>query len=501
MKKVQTLIKIITLLSREATLNKEAETKEYSLDLAENILNIFKKDSRPLLGGDTDIVDDLISLVEGMIADIESYDLQTVLDNLNIILKDHNSTLSSITKNLTKELSPGGLKNSVISGRTQLMKYYKEVEIKKMIAKVNYSLTTNQYEGNFTDFINNMLLRVESLNNKVSSKIPGLVTEIDLESDDSEEKISKFRELSTDEGKLKSGFVEWNDITQGGVSRGSMAMINALPHHYKSGLVQSFFTHTPIYNTPFMIDNAKKPLVVYISFEDDPEIFIPFMYTNLYYAEFKEAPDIKNVSTKEMITYMVKRLGVNGYKVRMLRINPADWTYKDLFNYILKLEAEGYEIHQMIIDYLAKMPATGCVGRNGTEYRDLYDRVRQFCSPKKISVITPHQMSTEAKQLLRNGENIIELPKLTVEKGYTEISKQLDQVVDLEVNIAKGLLYGKPVLAIMRGKHRGAPILEDKDKYRIMKFPTGLPIPPNVDGSNDKGDINLEEASADEFFL
>ena len=269
-----------------------------------------------------------------------------------------------------------------------------------------------------------------------------------------------------------------------GFRRGETVYIPALQHEYKSGLVQSLFMQIPMYNIPKMIDTSKKPLVLYISFEDDPEVFGGFMYKYLYSSEHGTLPDLKGVTPEAIQKYMQEKLRINGYHIKMLRVNPSAWTYKELFNYILLLESQGYEIHACIVDYLIKMDVTGCIGKGGTEYRDLYDRCRQFFSVKKITFISPHQMSTEAKQLVRNGTNKLNLVKEVVGKGYTELSKQIDQVVDVEICIAKALLNKKWVLTMMIGKHRGAGIIPDEQKYQILRFPVGMPIPPNVNNEN-----------------
>ena len=57
----------------------------------------------------------------------------------------------------------------------------------------------------------------------------------------------------------------------------------------------------------------------------------------------------------------------------MIRVNPSEWTHRDLFNYVLKLEADGFEVHATFVDYLAKLPTTGCnvSGPSGTDFRDM----------------------------------------------------------------------------------------------------------------------------------
>ena len=494
--KTNTLTKCIILLCREMDLYKDADNKDYSIDLVKTIVELFSRESKPLLGGETVLIDSLIELLNSMVNDIESYDLTSVVDSLSMLMKDHQSLFNSVSKSLNKELTESGLKKSIVSVRIQLNNYYREIEVKKRISRANFELGSGKFEGNFKDYIDGLVLQLDSLNTKVSEKTPGVVTEIDIEDDSMTEVLSSVKSLDEGSGKMKTGWKELNTMLGGGWRRGEMAMIESLPHNYKSGLSQSLFLQASRHNQPMLIDKNKKPLNIYISFEDDAEVFGAFMYKYLYFEEHRKLPEIDNVTPTEMHKYMKERLKVNGFHVKMLRINPTDWSFKDLFNYILKLEADGYEIHQCIIDYLSKLPPTGCIGKGGVEYRDLYDRCRQFFSPKKITLITPHQVSTEAKQLIRNGISRLNFVKEIVEKGYTELSKQLDQVVDIEIAIAIAYMNKKPVLTMQRGKHRGAGILDDKDKYQILKFPYKAPIPPNiddVDGDDSVGDFNSGE--------
>ena len=108
-------------------------------------------------------------------------------------------------------------------------------------------------------------------------------------------------------------------------------------------------------------------------------------------------------------------------------------------------------------------------------------------------------MSTEAKQLVRNGTNKLNLVKEVVNKGYTELSKQIDQVVDIEICIAKALLNKRWVLTMMIGKHRGAGIIPDEHKYQILQFPTRMPIPPNIN-NDDYKPITSTKSDEDDLF-
>ena len=118
--------------------------------------------------------------------------------------------------------------------------------------------------------------------------------------------LKAAKDLADGTGTFKFGFREFNTITQKRLKRGDSVVIPAYQHEYKSGMVRSLFIQIPIYNKPetMQIDKTKIPVVVYISFEDDPEVFGTFMYNYLYSAEFGVAPDLSNITPEDMQEYI-----------------------------------------------------------------------------------------------------------------------------------------------------------------------------------------------------
>lgn len=278
--------------------------------------------------------------------------------------------------------------------------------------------------------------------------------------------------------------------------RGETVITSALQHNYKSGFVQSLFMQIPIHNVPVMTDPSKKPLILLISFEDDAEIIANFMYRYLYFNEHNEIPDLTSITNSEVAKYIKEKLGVNGYHAKIIRVNPSEWTYKHMFNKILEYEAAGFEIHATIVDYLSKLPTTGCItsGPMGTDLRDLWNRCRNFFSSKGILFVSPHQLSVDAKQLLRNGVSAQTLVKEIANKGYYEGSRQLDQVVDLEIHQHIAYINKKPFLTFQRGKRRFPEIIDENKKYFMLPFPHKAPIKENINSD----EPSITNASSDD---
>ena len=166
----------------------------------------------------------------------------------------------------------------------------------------------------------------------------------------------------------------------------------------------------------------------------------------------------------------------------MRRIDPTQSSYKHICNYIIELEAEGYEVHLVMLDYLAMVPRTGCTntGATGSDLRDLFRRIRNFFSARKTTTITPHQLNPEAKRILRSGIPEVNFVKEVAEKGLTDSCSTLDQEVDLELFIHLFKHNRETYFAVQRGKHRLPTIVEDDKKFLIYKFPKGMPIPEDI---------------------
>lgn len=379
--KLDVLIKCITLLYREKEL--ENSNVDNSKDIVRTIINLYRDNTKQLMGGETTMLDELKNLTIDMINNIDGYDKHTLLNSLELILKDKESVFKMLEKTLNAELSVNGIKKSVLTIRSYLNTYYKEQQITALLNKASYSVNRGFDDMSITDYAAKVVTNLEALTASVNVKDPGIVDEFDISNEnDVGDIVGRAKKNKEEGGLLITGWNEINDMTQKGLRKGETVIINALQHKYKSGFTQSLFMQLPMHNKPILKDPTKKPLMLYISCEDDAEIMTEFMYRYLYNNENDRVPDLKDVTTTEIAKYIKERLTRNGYNIKILRVNPSEWTYRNIFNTILKLEAEGYEVHACFIDYLAKIPTTGCIssGPSGTDVRDMFNRCRNFFS-------------------------------------------------------------------------------------------------------------------------
>lgn len=497
--KLDVMIKCVTLLYREKELYVTEEQKtDNSIDLIKTVLNVFRNDKRALQGGESIVVNDLQNLVSDMIQPDYEFDKETLLQSLGVVLKNNDSIYKILEKAIETEMENGGLKNSIVSLRKFLTNYYKQVEIGNLISKANYDIHANRINESIADYISNLVISLESLNSQTKAKDPGLISELDITDEDSiANTVEEVKDLNANNGKFQTGWKEVNKMVNAGFRRGEMWAILALQHNYKSGFMQSLFCQFCMYNKPKLEDPKKKPMVLYISFEDDMNIIAEFMYRYLYWNEFNKAPDLTSVTNKEVATYIKSKLSINGFYGKILRVDPSEWTYKNIFNTILQLEVQGYEVQALFLDYLSKLPTTFCEknGPMGTDVRDLYNRVRNYISAKKIVCLTAHQLSSDALTLYRNRIQGYEFLDEVVAKNYYSESRQIPQVVDGEIYLTKGKMNKQWALFIAKGKHRSPTITLDEDKQCHLMFPKEkLPIKENI---NDE-DVVIGDGIAEE---
>lgn len=504
MNKIDILITCVVLLHRERIL---ATPQVYdSRELVKSVLSTFKKKKDYTLAQGIDTTDmDLVNLVTRMVGDLDGYtDSNVLLAELKVIFKTATYYYEAAKAQIDVEQTEAGMKRSLTFLTSKLYKYYQSTQALQLLNRLTYNLNNNNINKSVIEDISDTLPQIEALCRTTVGKDPGLMDTLVLSSEsDIDTVLNKVKGEAAEGGVLKTGWKQLNRMLGGGFRKGETSIVCALQFNYKSGMVQSLALQLCRHNKPVMKDPNKKPCIMYISLEDELHNVLKFMYRYLYYNENKVLPegtpdDIINLSADQIQEYIKKHVSINGYELVLLRADPAMWTYQSILTAVNKYEANGYEIHACIVDYLAKLPTTGCDNSIvGNGLRDMINRMRNAMSRKSIAFITPWQLSTEAKQLLRNGISPQNFVKEIAGKGYFEGSKQIDQVVDLEVYIAVARINRKPYLTVQRGKHRGQPILDDADMYFTLPFPYKAPILENINDADDVVNTaevdNLEE--------
>lgn len=477
------LVKCITLLYRESMITEKTEN---SSDLVRTILESIKLPEYNLsINHDRDVLSSLkdtaLYMCSGELEQV--YEKEELLQRLKVNCGSDNKIYEALEQGISKDMDEGSLKRTVLGIRKFINDVFRENEIVKIVKEASVSINFNRDKiKSIRSFVSDLVSKLEPYQIEANRRDPAIIGTVDLGDEKSlAEAYEGVQDLANNTSVLKTGWQAINTMLQGGFQRGGFTVIGALQHKFKTGFSLTVFKQVALYNTPVMTTPGKKPCLVRISFEDSLLLNLQFLYQNLYENEHKRKADIKNVTPAFMASYVKEKLGATGYSIKLLRVDPSEWSFKDIQNYLLELEANGYEVHMLMLDYLAMIPTTGCItGPAGTDIRDLFRRMRNFCATRGIALVTPHQLSSEAKQLIRDGHQ--DFVKQISEKGYWDGSKRLDQEVDREIYIHIEKLNNESYLTVQRGKDRLPTIISDSDKYAVYKFGELGPIPDDVNG-------------------
>lgn len=479
------LVKAITLLYRESLLDSKNDN---SSDLVRTVLENVKAPELTIgANREREIVVGLkktaLEMCENPVDHL--YERSDLLSTIKSNCQDDEALYETFVTGIELDMNDASLKRSIVNTRKTIQKHFSEQKVEELLSKGLYSLRHGRDKiKSFSTWLGELCASLEPFQLGQNGKDPAIVSEIDFSDVDSAAAVyEEIKHMQDGSSLMKTGWKELNRMIQGGFRRGEEVMIGALQHNYKTGFSLSLFKQVALYNKPMMIDPKKKPMLLRISFEDDLTNNFQFLFENIKAHEIQSDNPEDLITEKDVARYVTGKLQINGYHIRMLRVDPSQWTYMHICNKITELESEGYEIHLCMLDYLAMVPTTGCsVGPMGSDVRDMYRRIRNFMSPRKITMITPHQLSTEAKQLIRDGRrNFLQEVQ---GKGYLDKCRTLDQELDLELYIHIEKFQGQYFLNVQRGKHRGVPVIDDDFKSFYLPFPKKGPIVDDVNGPN-----------------
>ena len=411
----------------------------------------------------------------------ETYQSAVLLQSVKIVSGQDEETYQAIREMVSQDYDADKLKTVIIELRRNLYNYGKEKAAFDMIGKAYYTLKFGRDADGSID-INEVIQKLQEQLETVTivreDKDPAILGEAVISNKDSVNKIFSDAKSINDSFLLKTGWKAFNRMTQGGF-RPQFVVINALQHSYKTGVTLSLFTQIATMNDPVNVKPSKKPALVRYSFEDPLDSNFQFIYQYLKYDETRMPVDVSSISVEEMTEYVMQKLSARGWEILFFRVDPTQWSYRKLIDHILKLEADGYDIKGCMIDYLSKIPTIGCNqhGPMGTDKRDMFRRVRNFGEARGMLTITPHQLSSDVKNLLRAGTPEDQLPKELAGKGFYDGCRTLDQETDLNIIIHKFCYNRKHYLAFYCDKHRLPTIVDDEDRGFILPFPYKMPIP------------------------
>lgn len=375
----------------------------------------------------------------------------------------------------------------------ELTNYKNQQSIKEMVREYSKKLLYTQDSTVFRDVFEEF--RNKAAIAETTRSGTSVMDTLDVVSLDDKDKMTdcfdKGIELTSSKGIMRLGLQGLNEMLgeEAGLRRGNMYMIGALSHNGKSLSLKSWPIQVARYNKPYLIDETKKPLILYISFEDNNEKSLQEMYKYLYENKHKVAISAKDrmesgeLTTEEAIEFVRSEMEVNGFKFEFIKAVGNNFTYLDLYEVIAYYEGMGYEICLMSLDYIDMMSRAGCAGdRDEQKTTMLIRNIRQHCENKGITVISAHQLSDKANELARDGEE--NLARSCAERGMWKGCRTLHTEIDVEivqhiVRPGDGYSY----MTYMRGKHRGLVNATDEvKKFVVYRFQPYGGLGEDIDG-------------------
>lgn len=464
------LVKAITLAFRDSQLPNSS--KDTTLLVKKAVESLKLPEVQVGLDKEKEILLNLAKTAQNLIKEEENgKTLTEVLQQLKIDCDGDENLFDAIAEGIVNELSEEETKRVCLGIKQHLKQYFKDEEAKKLLFDRANQLRFKENEiDDIGEYMKQIIVDLEGFTKHLDEKTPGVVSEVNLNDLNSvEETFKTIKEREEGLGVLKTGFQRINKMLRGGLDEGKFLCIGALQHNHKTGFSLALFRQFLMYNKPTLRDPSKKPLMIRIGTEDSIEDNLLQLYSNIVFAKEGIAPDLTNIDISFVSKYVIENLTVNGYDVRLMRVNPSDWTYSSICDEVIKAETEGYEVKLVMVDYLPMIPTKGCEqGPHGHDLRDMVRRIRNFMSARNITFVTPWQLSSDAVRLQRAGINdfVKELPGRNYYAGSTQVAQEFD----IEIFIHIEYVNGQAWLTCQRGKHRKPGNTPEKDRYCALPF-------------------------------
>lgn len=385
------------------------------------------------------------------------------------------------------------------STRRTLDYIIKDINAYKVLDKFNMDVRFKRGAVNLAKEFDRLCTEMEPYIKRTDSNGPDESMIIDFSNVDSIERIFEIsNQKATKDGILRTGWQGMNRMLgeAGGFKRGEDAIFSALPYSYKSGAVLNLFAQLPYFNKPFLFDKSKKPCFLFITLENDLDNNIRILYKTIYENIHKVKLDLSTISVKEAAKEVNEFFAINGWTCFMCKFTGQDLTANRVISWLRNLSRQGYEIAALFIDYLALMSKEGIYFTfTGQDLTLLYQKIANYTRDNFITLITPHQLSTQAVEIKREqGENFAERVS---GKGFYDGSKRLAQEPSLEVTIDKIERRDADYLIMVRGKHRTEFNTPSKHRKWAMKFQEVGTLPWDVDGEDLTVDLNDDSFDSD----
>lgn len=466
------LVKCVTLLYRESLIPGQSENSGSLVRTALEGMQI--KDDGLTLSKTNEILISLKATALEMCSNPidHEYEKSELLQRLQMNCGEDSLMYQSFVQGIEPEMSEASLKRTVINIRKSIQIHFREDKVDEIISAASSEFRFKRDKiKDLGAWVSELRTKLETFEQGVNTKDPAVVDSVSMEDSEAVQRIfASVKDEDDGTTVLKTGWQGINRALNGGFRESdTLCLFGALEHNYKTGMSLTIFKQIAIHNTPTVKVPGKKPLLLRITFEDSIKMNFKYLYKNLKENETGKICTTDGVTDVEMAQYVQDQLSKNGWVVHLMEVNPHMWSYKDICNKIISLEAEGYEVKVCMVDYLNKVPTTYCdQGPMGTDIRNQFERVKAFMASRRIIFMTPHQLSVVARQRVRDGvpDFVQTLPGAGLWAGCS----QLSQISDAELFFHISKLNRTAYIEYQRGKHRQVGITPDEDLYGAIQF-------------------------------
>lgn len=480
MNETHVLINAISMLYWQSILNYNYDvTKNEVLELLDNYIKSAA--NLTARANDKETIENLKSVITWMIDAIHNkdFDKSLLLQRVRLAIVENDELYESFTISLEDTNDAEEVRRRLNGYSRVINEYRNRIDLKKILGAGYNQLLTENDTVNISNIAQSLIPELMRLEENSSARekgtSPAIVAVCDFSN--KEEIIDKFRLAQNDvkpEAVLKTGYQGINRMlgTDGGFRRGETIVIGALRFNYKTGMTMDFVLDIPHVNVPYMYDPEKEPLILYISTENSMGLNLRLMAKRIYEQKYNVEIKLDDIEPEFASTMVKEYVEKNGYKFIFMELNSSETNYAELIKILDYYQNDkNQEIHLLAIDYLATISKDNVKNISkiaGAEIRELFRIMRNYCRPRKITLLTPHQISTEAIGLKRQGvKNFI---KEVVNKLYWDSCKSLDQEIDVDIQINVERYGGKDYLSCGRGKDRGQPSTPEDDKFCYLVF-------------------------------
>lgn len=426
----------------------------------------------------------------------------------NAILKLNPDLKESLENILNNEISP----NIIINSTERINNYIIWIKSNKAVSQVYANLKeANNTENVLTqkNHLANVLNIINDLKEKlkvVDSQKAKFVERINFDNiKDIKTSFRKWKKRKKD-FIFKTGLQGLNLMLgeNRGISLGESIVFCGLPHNFKSGILMSMAKWFVHYNILPKDKDGKKPLILFISLENEAFENMIWWFQKLYQVITGEPPS-EDLSEDEIVNFIYKYFDDKDYTFVIERYLPESFGYEDYVTLIEKYEELGYRVASTIIDYLQCMnlnPSSTFTSGAGTQnhllIRSLFNKMCNYTKSKGISLISAHQLNRDAGKLVATG---VPYPVKRFNGIHLAYSSDVEREPDviIYIHIEKNR-EGKSFLTFNLTKHRYVDNTPDKDKFCAYAFNEyGIPDDLLLEKSNALKDIyNNKKKDKDE---